>query len=137
MRVFAGNAHISIEGAYAPYCRLTQLPEASPFETRLLKRNTIQPVLDFIVLPLRPDMIDPILFEAARAGLRRNIIHVQIERDGGLVFGAFDNFHADCVSVSSALSTEMLDRLISEGVLRSYLRAEKDGRDRSESRGSS
>ena len=49
------------------------------------------------------------------------IIHVQIEKGGQLVFGAYDNFHADCVTVNNdAIPPSFLEGLKNKGVIRSY-----------------
>lgn len=120
MRELAGSAFISFEGRFADRCGLKLLPEASTTETSLLKRITTHPVLDLAIMPLREDSIGAILHEVARAGLRRNIIHVQIEQAGRLEFGAYDNFHRNCVCVGPAVSRELMDRLVLEHILRSY-----------------
>jgi hypothetical protein len=48
------------------------------------------------------------------------IIHTQIEKDGRLAFGAYDNFHADCVWVGDAVPRSLLERLKESGVVRSF-----------------
>jgi hypothetical protein len=65
---------------------LYTLKGASYDETEILKRATIAPRLDFIVLPLVP-ACTPELQKAIRSKISfdgyRGIIHVQIEADGG------------------------------------------------------
>jgi hypothetical protein len=49
----SGNAHMSFEGRLN-HLRLASIPGASEEETFVLKRNTIWPKQDFIVVPLEP-----------------------------------------------------------------------------------
>jgi hypothetical protein len=50
----------------------------------------------------------------------RGIIHVQIEANGQLVFGAYDNFHPETVLVYGPIETAVLDDLVTIRTLRSY-----------------
>jgi hypothetical protein len=54
------------------------------------------------------------------AGLKRAIIHVQIERNGALEFGAYDNFRPKCTVTYPRVSATLLDELKAKGVLRSF-----------------
>ncbi len=86
----------------------------------MLRRNTISPVLDFVVLPLEPGHVA--LFAEILASARafnRDIIHVQIEKAGRWQFGAYDNFHPICVSWVD-VDAATLDRLKAKGILKSY-----------------
>jgi len=121
MRALAGGAHISFEGDLSRCPGLFALPDASAEETRALRRHTIYPVQQFIVLPLEPDTIRPILSEVLPEGrVVRDISHVQVERAGRLAFGAYDNFHRDCVVCWSAVPRELVEQLTVSGVLRSW-----------------
>jgi hypothetical protein len=89
------------------------------------KRATLQPKLDFVVLPLIPTTIDAIeraIRSKIAFGGYRGIIHAQIETNGRLAFAAYDNFHKDCVYAGTQVSSEFLDRLLEAKVLRSYQR---------------
>jgi hypothetical protein len=78
-------------------------------------------VQEFVVLPLEPGTIHPILAEVLPEGrVVRDIIHVQIERGGRLAFGAYDNFHRECVVCWQAVPRELLEQLRNSGVLRSW-----------------
>ncbi len=48
------------------------------------------------------------------------IIHVQIAVDGRQVFGAYDHFDRNCVVAYEGFPTALLDRLVANGVIRSY-----------------
>ena len=56
----AGGARISFEGDLRHCVFPPELPRSSA-ETFVLRRNTIAPVQDFVVLPLEPETIAPIL----------------------------------------------------------------------------
>jgi hypothetical protein len=128
MRTFSSEqSHIAFEGNLAA-TELYTLEGASYDETEILKRATIAPRLDFIVLPLVPARV-PEIQRAIRSKIAfdgyRGIIHVQIEADGELVFGAYDNFHRETVMVYGTIETSVLDDLVKARTLRSYAPALK------------
>src|SRR5215813_9408118 len=86
----AGGAHISFEGDLEPF-QLRDIPGASGKETELLKRNTLWPKQDFVVLPLEEATIQYIV-RAMGSSWSRRIYHIQIERNGVLEFGSYDSF---------------------------------------------
>ena len=100
MHELAGGALISFEGNLKGL-RLLSLAGGSLHETAILKRATIWPTQDFIVLPLEAAAI-PQLLNSVGGIVSRRVLHVQIEKAGVLQFGAYDNF--DCISLSPALS---------------------------------
>src|SRR5262249_5634068 len=116
MEELAGNAHMSFEGRLNQL-RLASIPGASEEETLALKRNTIWPKQDFIVVPLEPSLETAIL-SVIGGTFPSSIIHIQIEKAGILEFGAYDNFYPECIFFGSAVSQTLLDSLISQGVLR-------------------
>ncbi len=122
MKALAGDAHISFEGDLSRCHRLFNFPGASTDETEVLHRATIWPKQDFVVLPMEPEMIRPILDEVLPEGrVVHDIIHVQIERKGQMAFAAYDNFHRSCVVCwGDNVSHELLERLRLSGVLRSW-----------------
>jgi len=65
-------------------------------ESGLLLRHTAWPRQGFVVLPLGTDTDPAVLKGIMAAGLKRAIIHVQIERDDALQLGAYDHFHPEC-----------------------------------------
>lgn len=115
----AGDATMSLEGDLSR-CRFTDDVVLSHDETNMLKRNTITPKQDFIVLRLRPETVAPIFKQVMAAGLKRAIIHVQIERNGVLELGAYDNFDPVCVVTGPRINIELLNELTSKNVLRNF-----------------
>src|SRR5262249_33407392 len=91
MREFTGGL-MSLEGDLSK-CSFADEMVAARDEMGLLKRSTLYPRQDFIVLRLDAVSIAPIFKQAVAAGLSRAIIHVQIEYGGVLQLGAYDNFH--------------------------------------------
>ncbi|MBZ5547958.1 MAG: hypothetical protein LAO22_08305 [Acidobacteriia bacterium] len=115
----AGNAYMSLEGDLSS-CRLTDDLVATRDETTILKRNTLAPKQDFVVLRLTPETVAPIFKQVMAAGLKRAIIHVQIERSGVLELGAYDHFHHECVVTGPGISLALLDELENTNVLRGF-----------------
>jgi hypothetical protein len=66
---------------------LLDLPPASTEETSVLKRNTLWPKQDFVVIPINPGVEEAVL-AAIGGSVSRKIIHIQIEKDGCLESGA-------------------------------------------------
>ena len=123
MRMFASDqSRIAFEGNLAA-TELYRLEGASYEETEILKRATIAPRLDFVILPLFQSRV-PKIQKAIRSkiafGEYSGIVHVQIETSGELVFGAYDNFHRDTMVVNGKIQTALLDDLVKNKTLRSY-----------------
>ncbi len=117
----AGNAQLSLEGNLSR-CRFTDDLVITRDETSILKRNTTAPKQDFVVLRLAPETVEPILKQALAAGLKpvKGIIHVQIERDGVLELGAYDNFDDECVATGPGVNRTLLEELRKNNVLRDF-----------------
>ena len=127
MRVLAGAAHISFEGRLAECRDLYALPGASEVETTVLRRNTLFPRQDFVVLPLEAPTLRPILDVVLPAGrLVRDIVHVQIERGGVLQVGSYDSFHPRCIVCGDGVPVTLLANLKDSGVLRSWRRDDEE-----------
>jgi hypothetical protein len=123
MRAFANeDARISFEGQLS-HTQLAKIAGASFSETQVLRRNTTWPRMDFLILPLTPTTVTA-LEKAVVSNItfkgNRGIVHVQIEKQGHLVFVACDQFHEDCVWVSSDISASVLEDLVEKRVLHSY-----------------
>jgi hypothetical protein len=115
MTELAGDARLSFEGNLTA-THLLHLVGSSVDETATLKRNTIWPVQDFVVLPLETDSIKAII--AGIGGtLPRGIIHIQIEKAGQLQLGLYDNFDPRAF-FGSRLTQAFFDRLEAGGVIR-------------------
>ena len=120
MKELAGDAWISFEGDLSR-CRLTRIPGATQSETDILKRNTGFPTQDFAIIPLEAETMRLILDEVLPEGrVVHDILHVQIEKSGKLAFGAYDNFHPECIVCWPVVPVSLLDNLVDKGILRTY-----------------
>jgi hypothetical protein len=119
MRLLAGDdACISFEGDLSE-CNFDGVPGTSTEETPALKRATLYPRQDFIVLGLTNDSVRTVLARVVAAGgIVNRIVHIQVEKEGALQFAAYDNFHPECIAVGPAVPKTVLDDLLSKGVLR-------------------
>jgi hypothetical protein len=118
MEELAGGAHVSFEGDLKGLTLLS-IPGASGEPTAALKRNTLWPKQDFVVVPLEASMGKKII--AAIGGtVPGAIIHVQIEKDGQLQFGAYDNFHPQCIFFGTGVKQAFLESLVSQGIVRPH-----------------
>jgi len=115
MRHLAGNAHISFEGG-EEILGLVELPGASQVETSILKRNTLAPRLEFVHVPLVNATI-PAILAGIGGTIPKGVLHVQIEKNGQLEFGAYDNFHPESIVLGPAINDAMLESPISCGLL--------------------
>ena len=118
MKELAGDANISFEGDLKAL-RLSSIPGASMEETEALKRNTIWPKHDFIVVPLESSTSKAIV-SAIGGTIPNTIIHIQIEKGGSIQFAAYDNFHPQCIVFHPAMDKAILESLMREGIIRPY-----------------
>ncbi len=51
----------------------------------------------------------------------RSILHIQIEKDGRLELGMYDNFDPEASFFGSRLTPEFFDRLSSNGILKEWV----------------
>lgn len=121
MRRFVGNSHISFEGSLENL-GFGNILGATSIETAVLKRQTTEPELDFLIVPLNEDTVGRIWKELSEKDhlVHEGIIHVQIESNGKLVFGGYDNFHRECVIAYPSVAVEFLKDLKDKGVIRDY-----------------
>ena len=117
MEFLAGDfSFVSFEGRFSDL-PLASFPEVSNHETKLLKRNTLWPEQDFVVVPLRPGT-----WEALRSALGtfpfKRVLHVQIERNGVLEFGAYDNFSTMSLFFGRSLEHTLIPELIKADILK-------------------
>ncbi len=121
MKEFSTDSHISFEGSLKNL-NLNTIAGTSENETSELKRQTGSPKLDFLVVPLNEKTVEVIwkeLYEKDHL-VHEGIIHIQIECNGKLVFGGYDNFHRECVVAYSSVPVRLLDKLKENGVIRDY-----------------
>lgn len=119
IRFLAGNAHVSFEG-HLSMCSFSRELAASSTETHVLKRATLAPTLDFVVLPLEERTVRPILDALPQGKIFRGIIHVQVEKDGVLAFGAYNSFSPGCVATGAAVPVSLLEQLKKRGIIESF-----------------
>jgi hypothetical protein len=116
MEELAGDAHISFEGNLSG-TRISSLSHASTEETLALKRNTLWPKQEFIVLPLQADSIKAIS-SAIGGTIPKAILHIQIEKNGCLEVGLYDNFTPSATFLGSKSSEQFIERLQMQGIIR-------------------
>jgi hypothetical protein len=115
MTELAGSAFVSFEGDLNGTA-LNRATGASSDETPALKRNTLWPEQDFIILPLETETVRPIM-AAIGATVPRRIVHIQIEKNGRLELGLYDNFSPKGMFFGSAVTPALIESLQNEGVL--------------------
>jgi hypothetical protein len=116
---FCGDAHISFEGDLST-CDLGEIRDVSFEPTAILPRNTIWPQQDYVIVSLEVNTKDILAKRTfPKIGLRKKVLHVMIEKEGKLVFGAYDNFHLDCVGISD-VDEVLLESLIEKKIIRQY-----------------
>jgi hypothetical protein len=126
MEELAGTARISFEGDLSA-TRAFDMAGASKEETPILKRNTLWPQQDFIVLPLETESAKAII--AAIGGtVPKSILHIQIEKSGRLELGLYDNFDPRATFFGLALTPRFLSTLQFEGIITHWTDREDAGR---------
>ncbi len=116
MQLFEADGLMSVEGTLKE-CRLPTEWIVAQNEARGLKPATIWPELDFLVLKLCPDRVEPIARELVRLGLRGPVIHIQIEANNSMQLGAYDHFHPECVVTGPGVSAQLLQELKQAGTI--------------------
>ena len=118
LQELAGKAWVSFEGGPS-VLGLMQVPGAGIEETPVLRRSTIAPRQNLVIVPLTHDTIEPI-WKGVGGTLARDVLHVQIERDGKLVFAAYDRFHPGCVAFGTDFPEVLLHSLIEDRLLEEF-----------------
>ena len=111
----AGDAQVSFEGDLS-MTSLSDVPGASNDETQVLKRGTLWPKQDFVVLPLEVEMVRPIM-AAVGGTVPRGLIHVQVQKNGRLQLGLYDNFAPKFMFFGPGLTPSFIATLQEAGVL--------------------
>jgi hypothetical protein len=122
MQALAGrDARISFEGRLS-HTSLVRIKGARFEENEVLRRETVHPQLDFLVLPLTRVSLPSLALEALKIafGDCAGTIHVQIENHGKIAFAVYDLFHEDCAVAYPGVPLALLDELVEKGALRSY-----------------
>jgi len=115
LRELAGSAFVSFEGDLSGTA-LIGATSASDDQTKALKRNTLWPKQDFVVLPLEAETVGSIM-TAVGGTVPRSILHIQVEKDGRLELGLYDNFAPRGMFFGSAVTPQFIETLQNENVL--------------------
>jgi hypothetical protein len=112
---------VSIEGDLSHHLFPPELgPQFQP--STMLRRNTVWPVQDFVILPLTPSTARRTVRALLPGGhLPRNVLHLLIARHDELLFISNDRFEKGAVFVSSLFPRLLLDILVTNGTLWSYV----------------
>jgi hypothetical protein len=97
---------------------LFKMEGASYEASGMLKRATLAPQLDYVVLPLtqaRIAEIEKAIHSKIAFDGYKGIIHVKVESEGEIAFAAYDNFSG--VVVNAMVPTTVLDDLVKARVL--------------------
>jgi hypothetical protein len=115
MHALAGEAHISFEGRLGS-SKLAELRTASTLESTVLRRNTIQPKQDFLLLPLEAEGVEAI-GRALGGTVPLSILHIQVEKQGELALGLYD-LPKPHIFIGKVLPPQFMSKLQSEGVVK-------------------
>lgn len=121
-RAYEGEALASFEGDLSTL-DLHSLPGSTGLETIALRRQTTEPQLDFVVVPITHKNVTALKARLSRPGVlgaNGMIIHTQIEVAGEPILIACDNFHDECTVASLSVPVAFLEQLKEVGVLRGY-----------------
>lgn len=116
MRELAGDAQIAFEGDLIGL-NLAKLRVVSEGTIPELKRQTLSPKQDFVVVELNADAI-PGIMKVLGGTIPRAVIHIQIAKAGQLAFSACDNFDPDAIFFGEALSDDFVAFMQREHLLR-------------------
>jgi hypothetical protein len=115
----AGSAFVSFEGDLSG-TTLAATPGASGDETAVLKRNTLLPRQDFVVLPLETKTIG-LIMAAVGGTVPRSILHIQVEKNGRLELGMYDNFDPKGTFFGPAVTPQFIETLQDESLLSPWM----------------
>lgn len=117
---YKGLTFASFEGELSSL-RLHDIPGARNCTMATLPRQTASPILDFWVVPINEETIKALKGRLSHAGILGKdgvVVHTQLATGEQLIFSACDNFHKDCVGVSTSVPLSLLEEMLHTGVLR-------------------
>ena len=115
----AGSAFVSFEGNLKG-TGLLDLAGASVEETPALKRNTVRPRQDFVVLPLDAQTVGRMM-AAVGGTVPRSILHIQVEKQGRLELGMYDNFAPNGIFLGPAVTRTFIETMKNGGLLSAWI----------------
>lgn len=119
---YVGRVRVSLEGDLQTL-RLHEISGAVFQPDNILKRGTISPPQDFFVTHVTDEVLKLLKNRISEYDFCEEaeiITHVQVEENGELILGAYDNFHSDASFLSVEVPTVFLEKLKEKGVLRYY-----------------
>ncbi len=121
IELFSGNAHLSLEGQLKGK-DFSFVEGIATEPTEILKRNTLEPQHhNFVILPVEAGTKEIIKQKILpQVGLRQNVFHVLMEKEGKLVFAAYDNFDSDGVWITGEVSEDWLEELLQQKVIKFF-----------------
>jgi hypothetical protein len=115
MNELYGNAEIELSGKLSSF-DFSNIPKANV--DSFLEETEEDSI---IILKLEKETIEAILNQILpKERFIKEIMFISIQKEGNVEFLAGDNFHNECISVGPAVSKTLLDRLVSQGILRKY-----------------
>lgn len=110
---------LSLEGDFQS---LDFIENISTLETSILQRQTLSPVLDFVIFPLSKQNVQKFCHDSILNPLflEEKIIHLQIEYDEKLLLGAYDYFHPESTILSTLVSNDFLNLLKDQKIIENY-----------------
>jgi hypothetical protein len=114
---FCGNSAISLEGDLSKV-DFSDFAGVSKIETITLKRQTIWPTQDFVVLPLTFENVTKLKKLLQRIGIRNRVLHIQVESDGQIVLGSYDQFGKNETWISMSVGEEFVKELMHKDIIR-------------------
>ena len=117
---FQPDCLLSLEGDLS-HCDTAHVPGASSEPTDVLRRSTISPKQEFIVLPVTAETRETISREVLpQVGLKNRVLHVQVASGGRLVLGAYDSFHRECCWVDQSIGPDTISSWKDSGIIGWY-----------------
>jgi hypothetical protein len=123
-----GDAFMSMEGDLSR-CSLEEFEGFGAEPIPPLKKITLAASgrHDFAVISIneanKKRLIESLL---PRIGIRANVWHIEIARNGIKIFGSYDNFHPECVWLDQSLGEEMVKTMLNEKVILGFEAKEAD-----------
>ena len=117
VELFCGNARLSFEGQLKEK-DFSWVEGITTEPTNVLQRHTLEPELAFVILPVETKTKEVIKQKILpQVGLRQNVIHVLMEKEGRLVFAAYDNFDSAGVWITGQVKEKWLQELRQKKVI--------------------
>ena len=117
---YEGLAVASFEGKLKSLA-LHKIPGASTCVTTLLTRENDDPGSDFVAVPINKATIPALKQILAAPGVLGDdgvVVHTQLATGQELIVSACDNFHDECVRVSTSVPLVLLAAMLHQGVLK-------------------